>query len=187
MPIESLVIRTQYTRARKVLFLFFQKHSLLLVRFFSIWFHFFDIFSFNFMFIKKPTALRSRSIKLIFKVNCFSIRRFTSIRCRRRDRARKNKKRSDPWMTVVIPPLKGHFSWFLVSNIFCNPLFRLSTHHPFVAYPKTHFFHSLRRITFVFVCSLVCGRIFWTFIIRDGKNEISTSAFFSNTFHLCDA
>jgi hypothetical protein len=85
-------------------------------------------------------------------------------------------------MTVVIPPLKGHFSWFLVSNIFCNPLFRKSTHHPFFSYPKTHFFHSLRRITFVFVCSSVCGRIFWTFIIRDGKNGFSTSVFFSNTF-----
>jgi hypothetical protein len=30
-------------------------------------------------------------------------------------------------MKVVIPPLKGHFSWFLVSNIFCYPLF---PHHP---------------------------------------------------------
>ena len=85
-------------------------------------------------------------------------------------------------MTVVIPPLKGHFSWFLVSNIFCNPLFRLSTHHPLPSYPKTQFPLSLTRIPFVFVCASVCGRIFWTFFIRDGKNGASTSVIFSITF-----
>ena len=84
-------------------------------------------------------------------------------------------------MTVVIPPLKGHFSCSLVSNIFCNPLFRLSTHHPFSSYPKTHF-HILKGESplFLYVRRFVGEP--WTFFIRDVKNEPSTSVIFIITF-----
>ena len=94
---------------------------------------------------------------------------------------RESKKRSDPWMTVVIPPPKGHFSWFLVSNIFFNPLFRKSTRHLFSSYPKTQFLHSLGRIPFVLYVRSMRGEC-WTFIIRDVQNGFSTSVFFLNTF-----
>ena len=84
-------------------------------------------------------------------------------------------------MTVVIPPLKGHFSWFLVSNIFFNPLFLQSAHHLFAISQNTISNFSNEN-TLCFRMFAWWGANFWTFFIRDVKNGYSTSVIFIITF-----
>ena len=65
---------------------------------------------------------------------------------KQQEKSRKN--RNEPLVTVVIPQLKAHFCSLLISNIFCNPLFRFSTSCLFHIILKTQitFLTFLRRI-----------------------------------------
>jgi hypothetical protein len=84
-------------------------------------------------------------------------------------------------MTVVIPPLKGHFSEFLVSNIFCYPLFLLSTRHPFRHILK-HISLFSRENILCFCMFVGCGRGFGRFSFVMLRTDFSTSVIFSITF-----
>jgi hypothetical protein len=57
-------------------------------------------------------------------------------------------------MTVVIPPLKGHFSEFLVSNIFCYPRFPNLSFASLTRMPTTHINQFSQENSFCLSCSV---------------------------------